>query len=782
MTCIRWYALGCLYFSVVQLHSQQLVREAKPGFSVKDSIEMTTFSDPYTRSPSAACKLSPDGKHFMVITTRGLLRNDHLESSLWTYSKATIERYLSGKTAHAPWPHLLLRIAGVPQALQINSYGSLIATAQWSSDSQSILSLVENRDGHRHIFRMPLSGRNAVDITPGDATDVQSFSEANGTIAYLVRDHAEASRQRGREPIAKDASTVLTGSTLFHILFPEKYPYPSSFGDPLVLWVHYKGANWRVRKSTEEYFPAGAARAFRMALSPNGRSLIAAQPVPEIPVSWSAYQSALSTVRFHPPADSADRTGKSFDWPWQYSYTDLDRRSSRPLVAAPSDHTTGYGDVFQASWSKAGEEILFTSSYLPLPEKVSKKATEALKPCAVAIYRLSSGAVACIAYARFPERNEHLRSAAFGRSDDEIVLGWLNNGAEASEVYERTGAGWMLTTGGLHNDPGTETILSLRQDINDPPSLWATDKNRDTSKLLWNPNRQLASIALGQAKVYSWQDSSGYKWRGGLVLPPEFVPGHRYPLVLQTHGFYNDHEFLVDGSYTTGFAAQPLAAAGMIVLQVEDREDRHSRPAREEALSQVQGFESAIDHLDKDGLIDPSRVGIIGFSRTAWYVEQALIHAPHRYRAATLIDGVDQSYLTYMLFSVNYPLAARESEGANNSRPFGDGLEQWLKSAAGFNLDKVEAPVRLEAIGTVSVLGAWETYSSLFHQRKAVDFIEIPDGQHILQKPEERYASQQGNVDWFRFWLQGYIDPDSAKRGQYQRWRKLAAIKQSNQE
>src|SRR5260370_26433030 len=125
----------------------------------------------------------------------------------------------------------------------------------------------------------------------------------------------------------------------------------------------------------------------------------------------------------------------------------------------------------------------------------------------------------------------------------------------------------MLTTGGLHKDHGTEIILSLRQDINDPPSLWATDKSSDTSKLLWNPNRQLASIALGQAKVYRWQDSSGYNWRGGLVLPPEFVPGHRYPLVLQTHGFYNDHEFLVDGSYTTGFGAQPLSAAGMIGLK-----------------------------------------------------------------------------------------------------------------------------------------------------------------------------------------------------------------------
>ena len=47
---------------------------------------------------------------------------------------------------------------------------------------------------------------------------------------------------------------------------------------------------------------------------------------------------------------------------------------------------------------------------------------------------------------------------------------------------------------------------------------------------------------------------------------------------------------------------------------------------------------------------------------------------------------------------------------------------------------------------------------------KPVDLIYIPDAQHILQKPKQRYASQQGNVDRFRFWLPGYEDPDLAKK------------------
>ncbi len=42
----------------------------------------------------------------------------------------------------------------------------------------------------------------------------------------------------------------------------------------------------------------------------------------------------------------------------------------------------------------------------------------------------------------------------------------------------------------------------------------------------------------------------------------------------------------------------------------------------------IRGFESAIARLDAMGLIDPKRVGAIGFSRTSYYVESALIEDP----------------------------------------------------------------------------------------------------------------------------------------------------------
>jgi len=53
--------------------------------------------------------------------------------------------------------------------------------------------------------------------------------------------------------------------------------------------------------------------------------------------------------------------------------------------------------------------------------------------------------------------------------------------------------------------------------------------------------------------------------------------------------------------------------------------------------------------------------------------------------------------------------------------------------------------------------------------------------EHILTNPAARLASQGGSVDWFRFWLQDYEDPDPAKAEQYKRWRGLRELQVENE-
>jgi hypothetical protein len=83
--------------------------------------------------------------------------------------------------------------------------------------------------------------------------------------------------------------------------------------------------------------------------------------------------------------------------------------------------------------------------------------------------------------------------------------------------------------------------------------------------------------------------------------------------------------------------------------------------------------------------------------------------------------------------------------------------------------------LRLQAITPASLLGEWEIYASLRIQHKPVDLLYLPLGQHVLQNPAELMASEQGDVDWFRYWLKGEEDRGSEKKTQYERWDKLQA-------
>jgi dipeptidyl aminopeptidase/acylaminoacyl peptidase len=281
-------------------------------------------------------------------------------------------------------------------------------------------------------------------------------------------------------------------------------------------------------------------------------------------------------------------------------------------------------------------------------------------------------------------------------------------------------------------------------------------------------------MKLGEATVYHWKDADGVEWTGGLIKPVDYIPGKRYPFVIQTHGF-SDGIFkgVTDGAFPTAMAARPLASAGIMVLQVPDNRGNEFATSSE-AQRHVEGFRSAIAQLTSEGLIDPKRVGIIGFSRTCWYVESVLIKYPTLFAAATIVDGVDESYMQYRLFAQEAESFVEEFEKINQAKPIREGLQKWLALAPGFHLDRIETPVRIEAIGPRSVLLEWEIYSSLQQQGKPVDLIYIPNGQHILQKPLDRLASQQGNVDWFRFWLKGQEGNENPiPRADYHRWNSL---------
>lgn len=735
-------------------------------FTVKDSIEMARFERNYGEP-----KLSPDGKYVAAVTSRGLLRSNEVESTVWIFETDLAVKYLLGDgRTKAPRPKRLLRLAAVPKVMYPNSYEPIITGLQWSNDSKKVFFLAQNSKGRHTLYEANAISNSFRALTP-KGHDILKFDVVDRNIACLTA--ARLGTQNASLP-TNSAATDVTGLRLTAILFPQRDPLRKR----IELWMVRNGEAHRIEDSgtgQQIHLANGPLSNSVLSLSPNGHFIVVLVPAKTIPKAWERYQPAYPYLKL----DSADFDLNSASWPAQYAVIDVHRGKLELLLQAPNAFTLGSGDVNQAKWSADGKQLLLTNTYLPLAALNEPEITQNLRPCAVLVIRLASKTERCVVYSLNDPTKKQLFSASFGDSNEDVLLRFreLPN-TLLIEHYHCEGHIWHLVgTGNRTGDRNPRASgnavsgsisVSVKEDLNTPPTLWVLGSKTGNGKQMWNPNPELAKFNLGEASEFRWKDQTGYEWVGGLVKPPNYDPAKRYPLVIQTHGF-EKNEFMTDGAYTTAFAARPLASAGIVVLQMPTRHDHMVTAA--EALDQFNGFESAIRQLTDAQIIDPEKVGIIGFSRTCYYVETALTQDPIHFKAATIADGVDESYMNYLLFGVGR--SHDEGEQIYGARPFGEGLNLWLQYAPGFHLDRVQVPVRIEAIGPGSLLEEWGTYAALAKQEKPVDLIYIRDGQHILQKPLDRLASQQGNVDWFRFWLKGEEDPDPLKIEQYARWRRM---------
>lgn len=729
-------------------------------FTVADDIELTHFYD-----VNEPVRFSPDGNYFVVYAARGRLKLNRVEESLRFYRSQDVQSFLDhSDVVHKPSPVWIENRSG--------KEGPIIEDWRWLSDSSGVAFLERVANGNRRLVLADLR-KTRVEVLASAMPSVRGFDVFDRQhYVYTVADPVEVRTISGERELP---AIVGTGRDLARLILPDD-PLSLELVHRNYLWVVDGGKRFELKsKGVPIVLFDYSAR--HLALSPDGKSLVTRLPVPKVPETWETlypppFTSSVSRIR----AGQLDvKTGHGSAN--QYVRINLATGLIQPLTDAPIGADGGWFAGGRPSWSADGKAILLPDTFLHSDDRLPSR------PC-VAVVELASSVRTCVEMLKggtetgVEEGYHAIVDARFVSGDKKrltIIFRDHQSQTDRATEYRRSPDGtWQVIEQNnrlLEVGPrGLE--VTVKQGLNEPPTLLAA--NQQESRVIWSPNPQLKSIELGQASIYTWRDKEGRDWRGGLYLPANYKTGMHYPLVIQTHGFV-DSEFIPSGLFSTAFAARALAAAGIAVLQVG--EGNCPKRTFNEGACAVSGYEVAARRLISEGLADPEKIGIIGFSRSCFYVMEMLTTGSLHLKAASITDGVMESYLQYMMWIDPNP----EADSMIGAPPFGKGLPRWLARSPGFNFDKVTVPLLVVGEGPVSLLEMWEPYAGLRYLQKPVDLIMLNTDEHLLTNPAVRLASQGGSVDWFRFWLQEFEDPNPAKSEQYRRWRELRKLQRDNQ-
>lgn len=584
-----------------------------------------------------------------------------------------------------------------PQAVQLTR-GEKPATAPaWSPDGRWIAFLTA-RSGTSNLWRIAADGGEAEQVTD-EKGEVAAFKwSPDGKSIAFVMSPPKSEEQEKREKEKDDAQVVDADLPMarLYVLPAEPGPDGKRVSRPL------SGADSSALGDPADFD-----------WSPDGKSI--------------AYT--------HQPTPKVD------DWPrTDISVVDVAAGTVRPFASTPAAEA-------QPAWSPDGASIAYTLSDQPP----------------------TWGGTDRVVVAPAAGGEARLIDESWDRQP--TLVGWTADGGGiiVAETWHTVDRLELLPAGGgsysflspadlMVSSPtlnATRTRLGfVSQSSNRPPEAF-TSSVAPFAAVAASAVQELPAVPLGRTEVTRWKSSDGREIEGLLTYPVGYRPGSRVPLLVVVHG---GPAGVFVRSFDASRGAYPIAAfaaAGFAVLRPNVRgssgyghEFRYANYG-DWGGGDYQDVLTGVDHLVEQGIADPERLGVMGWSYGGFMTSWILTHT-HRFKAASV--GAAVTDLVAFTGTADIPGFLPDYFGGE----LWETPEAWREHSPISHLEGTTTPTLILHGGAdqrVPTSQGYELYTALKRLGVPVEMVVYPRQPHGLREPKLQLDAMRRNLEWFERWL-----------------------------
>ena len=293
---------------------------------------------------------------------------------------------------------------------------------------------------------------------------------------------------------------------------------------------------------------------------------------------------------------------------------------------------------------------------------------------------------------------------------------------------------------------GSHQVAYVGEDFERPVEVWIRPTGDGAPRQVTSVNAHLPPLPAVRSEEVRWRSFDGLEIEGLLHLPPGYRSGTRLPLLVELHGGPTWAFLRIYGFYDRQFAGR-----GFALLQVNPRgSDGYGRDFRLANLGDWGGKDvkdvlAGVDHLVAEGIADPERLGVFGWSYGGFLTGQTISHS-QRFKAA--IVGAGPSHLASFNGTtdiIGFVSSFLESE-------FWSQPELWRDRSTVYHAAKIVTPTLIlhgEDDLRVPVSQAYELYHALRRASVETQLVVYPRSGHGVREPKLAVDLLRRHIAWF---------------------------------